>query len=133
MFISNKIKYGMKALLYLTRLSENKVVSAARLSKELEIPKEFISKIMQSLVYQGILKSKKGKGGGFYLALPPDEIKYEIVFRVLGYKEKNNECLFDMSHLCERKICPFCDNWKEFIENFNYAIKSYSITGKAKE
>ncbi len=130
MFITNKIKYGMKALLYLSRQQENEVFSAAMLSKELDVPREFISKIMQSLVNHGILKSKKGKKGGFYLAISPEDIKYEIVFRILGYKEKNQECLFDMSYICDRNICPFCDNWKNFIDTFNYAIKNYTISGK---
>lgn len=133
MFINKKIKYGMKALLYLTKFSEREAVSASKLSKELDVPKEFISKIMQSLVHHGILKSKKGKGGGFYLAVPPDEVKYEIVFRILGYKEANNECLFDMHYMCDRRICPFCENWKEFIHNFSSSLKSYAISGKRLE
>ncbi|MEG8947926.1 Rrf2 family transcriptional regulator [Rosettibacter firmus] len=129
MFLSKRIKYGMKALLYLYQ-KQNEVISAARLSKELNVPKEFISKIMQSLVYQGILKSKKGKGGGFYLAKTLDDINYEIILRVLGYEVKNDECLFDMSQMCAGKICPFCNQWKEFIYNFNYTIKNFSISGK---
>lgn len=129
MFFSKKVKYGIKALLFLYQ-RQNEIVSAKKLSKELNVPKEFVSKIMQSLVYKGILKSKKGKGGGFYFAKALDDINYEIILRVLGYEAKNDECLFDMSQMCAGKLCPFCDQWKDFIYKFNYAIKNFSINGK---
>lgn len=129
MFLNSKVKYGVKALFYFSQLERNKTVSASKISAELNVPKEFIAKIMQLLVYQGILKSKKGKGGGFYLANSPDKIKFENIFKVLGYKEKASDCLFDMAPLCKKKVCPFCEKWKEFINDFNSIIKNYSITG----
>lgn len=133
MFLNSKIKYGVKALLYFSKLNRNEIISAAKIAAELSVPKEFISKIMQSLVYKGILKSKKGKGGGFYLAVSPDKIKYENVFRILGYNENYSSCLFDMAQLCENKSCPFCESWKEFIDRFNNTLKSYSLSGNLME
>ncbi|MDH7603418.1 MAG: Rrf2 family transcriptional regulator [Melioribacter sp.] len=129
MFLNSKIKHGVKALLYFSKLNSNEIISAAKIAAELSVPKEFISKIMQSLVYHGILKSKKGKGGGFYLAVSPDKIKYEDVFRILGYNENYNSCLFDMVQFCENKGCPFCDSWKEFTDRFNNILRNYSLTG----
>ncbi|MGK9476933.1 RrF2 family transcriptional regulator [Melioribacter sp. OK-6-Me] len=129
MLLNNKIKYGIKVLFFFTETGENILYTAKEIAKRLNIPKEFISKIMQSLAHEGILNSKKGKGGGFYLAVNPSELSFERVFRVLGYDENISDCIFEMKDTCKRNICPFCNNWKTFLKEFNEALRNYSISG----
>ncbi|AFN74340.1 BadM/Rrf2 family transcriptional regulator [Melioribacter roseus P3M-2] len=129
MLLNSKIRYGIKALFFLTEAGENVMFTAAEISERLNVPKEFISKIMQSLTYEGILSSKKGKGGGFFLAVNPSELSFERVFKVLGYDENISECIFDMKDACKRNTCPFCNDWKSFLLEFNETLRNYSIKG----
>ena len=71
---SKKCEYGLQAVLYLSTCDRGTVVSADEIARKLSIPKEFISKILQSLTESGIVASKKGKSGGFYLARDPDVV-----------------------------------------------------------
>ncbi|MGK9369097.1 RrF2 family transcriptional regulator [Melioribacter sp. Ez-97] len=130
MLLNSKIRYGIRVLFYLMEIGRDEVFTAAEISRQLRLPKEFISKIMQILSYEGILNSKKGKGGGFYLAADPSDVSFEKVFKALGYDEHISECIFDMKESCNRNSCPFCTEWKSFIADFNNTIKNYSITGE---
>jgi len=72
---SKKCEYGMQAVLYLAAQDVGTIIPAEQISRVLKIPKEFISKILQSLRESGIICSTKGKSGGFCLAKPSSEIK----------------------------------------------------------
>ena len=64
-FFSKKCEYGLQAVLYLAVLDENYICSSEDISNKLSIPKEFTSKILQSLTESKIIESRKGKSGGF--------------------------------------------------------------------
>jgi len=81
--LTKKGKYGLKALVHLSRLQpgESELVSNIALSNG--IPKKFLDAILGELRNGGFLFSKKGKGGGYMLARPPEEITIGEVIRTL--------------------------------------------------
>jgi DNA-binding IscR family transcriptional regulator len=56
---SKKCEYGMQAVLFLAAQQSGTVVPAGKISEVLKIPREFISKILQSLRDSGIIHSTK--------------------------------------------------------------------------
>lgn len=81
--ISKKTKYGLKALTYLARQKNDTPVQIATISESENISQKFLESILLMLRKNGILESKKGKGGGYFLAIPPEEIKLSKVMRTL--------------------------------------------------
>lgn len=81
--MSNKTKYGLNALLYLSQKYNQGPTLIADLAQEERIPKKFLELILLDLKNHGILESKKGKGGGYQLARHPSEIKFGQVIRIL--------------------------------------------------
>lgn len=81
--LSNKTKYGLNALMHLCEKYNQGPVLIADLAREENIPKKFLELILLELKNQGILGSKKGKGGGYQLARHPSEIKLGQVIRIL--------------------------------------------------
>ena len=81
--ISRKTKYGLKALLYLARRYEQGPVLIADLAREENIPKKFLEAILLALKNNGMLQSRKGKGGGYYLGKSPKDISMGTVIRIL--------------------------------------------------
>src|SRR6185436_12777753 len=81
--ISMKAKYGLKAMLRLARDYGRGPWLIADLATEEAIPKKFLELILLELKQEGMLKSKKGKGGGYLLAQRPDEITVGSVLRAL--------------------------------------------------
>ena len=81
--ISKKTKYALKGLLYLARNYDQGPVLISDLARDERIPKKFLELILLSLKNNGILQSKKGKGGGYYLGKPAREISVGNVIRIL--------------------------------------------------
>jgi len=81
--LSKKTKYGLKALTFLARQETKKPVQIAEIAKSENISQKFLESILLSLRKQGILGSKKGKGGGYYLLKDPSGMLMTEVIRVL--------------------------------------------------
>jgi len=74
MKISNSVGYALLAVGYLAQHPEEKIVLSQTISKQYNIPVEYLLKIMQQLVIVNILRSKRGPRGGFSLAVSANKI-----------------------------------------------------------
>jgi Rrf2 family protein len=81
--ISKKTKYALKALIYLAREYDRGPILISDLARDERIPKKFLELILLTLKNNGVLQSRKGKGGGYYLGKPPREISMGSVIRIL--------------------------------------------------
>jgi len=91
--ISKKTKYALKALIYLAGQPSGNPVLIADLARNENIPKKFLEFILLSLRKGGLLQSKVGKGGGYYLSLPPSKISIGMVVRILEGDLAPVQCL----------------------------------------
>src|SRR5262249_19101914 len=80
---SMKAKYGLKAMIRLATEFGRGPMLIADLANDEGIPKKFLELILLELKQQGMLQSKKGKGGGYLLARRPTDITVGSVLRVL--------------------------------------------------
>jgi Rrf2 family protein len=81
--LTHKSKYALKALLVLATEFGRGPVLIAEVSRRESIPRKFLELILLEMKNQGILGSKKGKGGGYFLARPPHTIHVGDVLRAL--------------------------------------------------
>ena len=103
--LSKKAKYAIKALVKLAKEYEKGPILISAISEEERIPKKFLEAILLELKNAGILNSRKGKGGGYYLAKNPEEVILANIIRLfdgplalqpcvsLNYYEKCEECI----------------------------------------
>lgn len=82
--LTRKSKYGLRAMLFLAERSGHGPVLVSDLAGDQRIPKKFLEAILLDLKRQGLLQSKKGKGGGYFLSRAPEEITVGQVVRALG-------------------------------------------------
>ena len=81
--LSRKTKYGIKALTYLALNQDKQPVPISDIADSETISRKFLESILLELRKTGILGSKKGKGGGYYLRESPDQIIIAKVYRIL--------------------------------------------------
>jgi Rrf2 family protein len=81
--LSKRTKYGIKAMVYLARKGQHDPVNIAEISENENISRKFLESILLTLKKNGILGSKKGKFGGYYLLKEPSEIKMSSILRIL--------------------------------------------------
>ena len=81
--LSRKARYALRALYALSADEARGPVLIADLAEREKIPRKFLETILLELKNAGILKSKKGKGGGYSLARPPEQITMGQVIRII--------------------------------------------------
>jgi Rrf2 family protein len=81
--LSRKSKYGLRALLALVDAPDGKPIHASELAEGQRLPRKFLEAILLELKRRGLLKSKKGRGGGYVLGRKPGDITIGEVIRVL--------------------------------------------------
>jgi Rrf2 family protein len=80
--LSKRSKYAIKALLALADHQRDEPVRIVDLAREEQIPPKFLELILLGLKNQGILQSRKGKGGGYLLARDPADIYLGQIVRM---------------------------------------------------
>lgn len=81
--LSKKGKYALRALYYLAREHGKGPVLISSVSRVERIPRKFLEAILLQLRGSGILESKKGKGGGYALAVPPEQVTLGSIIRLI--------------------------------------------------
>ena len=72
--LSKKTQYTLRALYGLARTYGQGPTLIATLAKEESIPQDFLENILLDLKREGLVESKKGKGGGYLLASDPETV-----------------------------------------------------------
>lgn len=80
--LSKRAKYAIKALLALAEHGRDEPMRIADLAREQHIPAKFLELILLVLKHQGMLQSRKGKGGGYLLARDPKDIYLGQIVRM---------------------------------------------------
>jgi Rrf2 family protein len=78
-----------------------------------DLPAQFVGKILQTLVRDGILLSAKGRGGGFALQRPPEKITLREIVESLDDSQRLNRCILGYSPCDSSQHCPQHDEWSE--------------------
>src|SRR5438045_8120958 len=79
--LSMKTRYAIKALIGLARLPHRDPVLISELAKQETIPKKFLELILLDLKAMGILGSRKGKHGGYFLRMNADKVTLGQIVR----------------------------------------------------
>jgi Rrf2 family protein len=80
--ISKKAKYAINALVHLAKRKNDGPILISDIAKSEHIPQKFLEAILLDLKKAGILASKKGKGGGYYLLKSTKEVSMADVIRL---------------------------------------------------
>jgi Rrf2 family iron-sulfur cluster assembly transcriptional regulator len=113
MSLTVKSGYALRALFELAVLTKEEgrdKVSITELSARQKIPKDFLEKIFIELRDAGIVKSIRGKFGGYYLNKDPKELRLSEIIRVLDKPLQSFDCVIGE---CEIEIeCAIEFVWK---------------------
>lgn len=103
--LSKKSQYAFKALAYLTEKFNQGPVLISEISTKKRVPLKFLENILLELKKAGILESKKGKGGGYFLKKDPAQVKVANIVRLVNGPIAMLPCV----SLYFYKRCENCD------------------------
>lgn len=112
---SKACEYGLKATLHISlHSSMEKKMSIVEIANELNFPRHFLSKILQTLVRNKIIKSSKGPNGGFYLTEQEKKISIIRIVEVIDGLDTLNKCGIGIKKCSDEKPCPIHHEFKPY-------------------
>ena len=113
MQITRQADYALRAVIYLSRLDENKKAATSIIAREQNIPPSFLAKIISQLSIAGLIHTARGARGGVSLARSADEISVLDVIEAIDGPVYLNECT-QKSNACPfMDSCPLKELWCE--------------------
>jgi Rrf2 family protein len=83
MRISAKVDYAVRAAIVLAGSEEGKALKGEALADAQGIPVKFLENILGEMKHHGIVASRRGADGGYWLAKPPGEVKLAEIIRAV--------------------------------------------------
>lgn len=124
---SKKCELGLQAVLFLSIKKGKLIYKAGEISEELKVPQEFVSKVLQILTKSGIIGSKKGKNGGFYLAKNPSQVKLIDIVEAIDGLEVFNSCVLGFPGCSPEEPCPVHDTWGKLRDDAYKMLSSETL------
>lgn len=106
-------EYGVRAVLHLSSQPVGQVSLVSEIAEVQDVPKSYLSKIMQHLVKSGLVKSRRGARGGFILARPADQITLRETIEAIEGPIHLNVCLIKKGECPRDEVCPVHPIWRD--------------------
>lgn len=109
--LSKKTRYAFKALSCLAANFDKPPMSIYQIAVGQKIPLKFLEKILNELKQEGILQSKKGKGGGYWMIISPKKISLARIIRIINGPIALVPCaslyFYEKCEDCDELTCGF--------------------------
>jgi Rrf2 family protein len=80
--LSQRTRYTIRALLHLADRHGEGPIQLAEIAQAQNIPPKFLTVMMSQMIRDGLVASRRGRDGGYWLAKPPAEISYGAIVRL---------------------------------------------------
>ena len=105
--------HAVRAMVALAQLPAGAYAGAARIAREIGAPPNYLSKLLQTLSREGLVRSQKGLGGGFCLARRPRRITLFDVVEPLEHVSRWSGCILGRAACSDANPCAIHERWKK--------------------
>ena len=129
MIYTDSGKYAIRAMTYIASCDDVDLpTSAADVAAAENIPPFYMAKVLQDLGRAGILKSLRGRGGGFTLARPAKQIPVmDVLDAVEDTHRITHDCVLGLDECNDTVSCPLHRTWKRFRESLLKRLNDMSV------
>ena len=113
--LSQSAEYALRSAIHLAQLRDSTWLPADAVADALGAPRNYLSKLLNTLAAQGHLESQRGPKGGFRLARSSSKITVGEIVAVFDPELLNEEgrCLLGRIRCNERTPCAAHDRWRQ--------------------
>jgi Rrf2 family protein len=131
MDLSKTSQYALRVMGHIA-LDENKLYIAEQISTTLNIPTQYLRRLMTNLSKEGLLSSDKGKGGGFRLSKTASSIYLSDILAATEKKELLNSCIFGFGNCILENPCAMHEKWEVARGNILSILRTTSLADMIK-
>ncbi len=126
--LSKSCLYGLRTAIYCAKHTENGYIPISEIARELDIPPDFLTKILQKLTKKKLMISLRGVKGGVRLGKPSFKITIYDVINAIDGDGIFKKCFLDIHGCSEDTPCPLHESWKEYRTRFSEMLKGSSLS-----
>ena len=119
--------YAIQAMGYLASESDKDEtpILGRIIAEEMQIPANFLSKILHRLVQAGLIRSIRGRNGGFVMARPPSKIRIREIVELFMQLDEYKHCFLGLKK-CDG-ACGLHLRWRNITEQFELMLDETTI------
>ena len=129
MLVSTRGRYALRVLIDMAEHQSEDYVPLKEIAQRQEISEKYLESIVKTLVKGGVLTGLRGKGGGYRLGKPPDQLTVGAILRITEGSLAPVSCLEDGAASCARvEVCRTLSMWqgldrviREYLDGFTIA------------
>lgn len=125
-------EYAILGLIYMSN-QEKDVILAKEVAEKLGLPQKFLAKIFQMLAKSDILNSYKGKGGGFSINRPSENITLGEIIETIQGPSLIMPCAAKESNCSRYQLCPLENIFKTAQKQLDDYFNSITLDKLASE
>lgn len=110
--LNQSAEYAVRVAVRLAKLEPGVWAQANDLAADVDVPANYLSKILHQMAAAGVLESRRGRGGGFRLGRPADAITMAEVVTPFDPPARYRDCLLGGSRCNAATACEAHAQWK---------------------
>ena len=124
---SNTTQYAIRSIIYMMNLPDKEKHTVGEMAEELNIPKPYLSKVLQNLAHNNIISSTKGRGGGFFLS--ESNLNRPLLDVIICTEGHNvfNRCILGLDVCSDENPCILHQQFKAFKTNVEKVIENKAV------
>jgi Rrf2 family protein len=125
---SKSCTYAIRSVLFLGKNStESKKLSVDYISEKIDLPREFLAKILQQLTKHKLVESTKGRNGGFYLSEKNMNSSLLEVIKCFDGPDILSTCILGLEDCSDKRPCPYHNDFKQLRNNLKKTLAEETI------
>lgn len=130
--LSRSSEYAIRALTFLARQNDGRHHLSRDMAEELGLPAPFLGKVLQPLVTRGVLRSQRGRSGGFRLARPASDVTLMEIVEAQETLGPAETCLLGQRDCSDAAACPLHEYWKAASNAFHDRLRRTTLADLAR-
>lgn len=126
--VSRTSEYALRALIHLARFERDWPIPGNQIAAKTGVPPKYLSAVLSNLVRTGVLRSARGKGGGFSMVRSPKETYlFEVLEPFEPVLSPNRPCPFGKAVCSDDDPCLGHKDWKMVRDGYVQFLRTKTI------
>jgi Rrf2 family protein len=109
--LSRSSEYAIRALAYLGTRDGRRLIRGRDIALKLGMPPPFLAKVLQVMAAAGLLRSRRGRNGGFQLTVDPRKLSLLAIVEPFDHLLESKLCLIGRRPCRDEHACPLHAAW----------------------
>lgn len=127
MKISTKVRYATRAMLELALQGSQSPVLIDTIAKNQDLSKKYLETLLNTLKNNGLVKSVRGKGGGYKLNVNPETVTVKDIYVAIEGSHAVVDCVNGEAFCMRGDICATQDLWTEITKSILNIMENHSL------